>query len=82
MDEKYYKNPEKFDPERFSEANRINIDPDTYMPFGKIRQTLKVFWDLKYFLLLRDGATKLHWIKICFNGVKDDFLLLATNIRL
>ena len=24
----------KFDPERFSEENRENIDPDTYLPFG------------------------------------------------
>lgn len=35
-DERYYENPEKFDPERFSEENRHNIDPDTYMPFGKL----------------------------------------------
>lgn len=33
-DERYYENPEVFDPERFSEENRRNIDPDTYLPFG------------------------------------------------
>ncbi|KAF2899548.1 hypothetical protein ILUMI_06622 [Ignelater luminosus] len=33
-DPKYYPNPEKFDPERFSEENRQNIQPFTYMPFG------------------------------------------------
>lgn len=33
-DDRYYKNPEKFDPERFNEENRRNIDPDTYLPFG------------------------------------------------
>uniref|UniRef100_A0A2H1VYP7 unspecific monooxygenase n=1 Tax=Spodoptera frugiperda TaxID=7108 RepID=A0A2H1VYP7_SPOFR len=33
-DPKYFPNPEKFDPERFSEANRHTIDPMTYMPFG------------------------------------------------
>lgn len=33
-DEKYFPNPAKFDPERFSEENRKNIDPDTYLPFG------------------------------------------------
>lgn len=33
-DPKYYPNPSKFDPERFSEANKGNIDPSTYLPFG------------------------------------------------
>ncbi|CRL06049.1 CLUMA_CG018994, isoform A [Clunio marinus] len=33
-DLKYFPNPEKFEPERFSEENRGNIDPDTYLPFG------------------------------------------------
>jgi len=33
-DPKYFPEPEKFDPERFSEENRGNIDPDTYIPFG------------------------------------------------
>uniref|UniRef100_A0A6M2DZN4 Putative cytochrome n=1 Tax=Xenopsylla cheopis TaxID=163159 RepID=A0A6M2DZN4_XENCH len=33
-DEKYYENPEKFDPSRFSEENKQNIKPFTYMPFG------------------------------------------------
>nr|AZR39447.1 cytochrome P450 [Agasicles hygrophila] len=33
-DPKYYENPEKFDPERFSEENKGNIAPYTYLPFG------------------------------------------------
>ncbi|XP_026482127.1 cytochrome P450 9e2-like [Ctenocephalides felis] len=33
-DEKYYDNPDKFDPNRFSEENKHNIKPFTYMPFG------------------------------------------------
>ncbi|XP_075167814.1 uncharacterized protein LOC142239971 [Haematobia irritans] len=33
-DEKYWPNPTKFDPERFSKENRININPMTYLPFG------------------------------------------------
>ena len=33
-DPKYFPDPHKFDPERFSEENRRNIDPDTYLPFG------------------------------------------------
>lgn len=33
-DEKYFPNPETFDPERFSEENKDNINRDAYMPFG------------------------------------------------
>lgn len=42
-DDRYYKNPETFDPDRFSEENRKNIDPDTYLPFGKKLFTNKSF---------------------------------------
>lgn len=34
-DEKYYKNPEKFDPERFTDDNVKNRVPYSYMPFCK-----------------------------------------------
>lgn len=33
-DPKYFPEPEKFNPDRFSDENRGNIDPDTYLPFG------------------------------------------------
>lgn len=33
-DPQYFPNPEKFDPERFSDENRQNIKPNTYLPFG------------------------------------------------
>ncbi|XP_019875695.2 cytochrome P450 9e2-like isoform X2 [Aethina tumida] len=33
-DPKYYPYPEKFDPERFSDENKGNIKPYTYLPFG------------------------------------------------
>ncbi|XP_053685843.1 probable cytochrome P450 9f2 [Sabethes cyaneus] len=33
-DPQYYPDPYKFDPERFSEANRSKINPAAYLPFG------------------------------------------------
>lgn len=33
-DPKYYPNPDKFDPERFNEQNRNNINIGSYLPFG------------------------------------------------
>lgn len=33
-DPKYYENPHKFDPERFSDENRHKIKNNTYIPFG------------------------------------------------
>ncbi|XP_055852654.1 probable cytochrome P450 9f2 [Episyrphus balteatus] len=34
LDEKYFPDPLKFDPERFSDENKANIEPFTYLPFG------------------------------------------------
>lgn len=33
-DEKYFPNPNKFDPDRFSDENKHNINLNTYLPFG------------------------------------------------
>jgi cytochrome P450 family 9 len=33
-DPKYWKNPEKFEPERFSDENKSTINMGTYLPFG------------------------------------------------
>lgn len=33
-DERYYPNPTKFDPERFSDENKANINAQAFLPFG------------------------------------------------
>jgi cytochrome P450 family 9 len=33
-DAKHYPDPERFDPERFSDENKHKINPLTYLPFG------------------------------------------------
>ncbi|KAJ3645290.1 hypothetical protein Zmor_022956 [Zophobas morio] len=33
-DPQYYPEPERFDPERFNDENKVNIKPCTYLPFG------------------------------------------------
>lgn len=35
FDADYFPDPDKFDPERFSEENKANIKPFTYLPFGE-----------------------------------------------
>lgn len=34
MDPEYFPSPDRFDPDRFSEANKCNIVPGSFMPFG------------------------------------------------
>lgn len=79
MDPLYYSEPEKFDPDRFNEENRTKIDPDTYMPFGRLTKLII----LKLFLCslnFRTWTAKLHRIKICSNGNQNSFLLFAAQL--
>ena len=39
-DPKYFKNPEQFDPTRFSDENKKNIQSGTFLPFGMVTSCL------------------------------------------
>jgi hypothetical protein len=41
-DPQYYPDPDRFDPERFSDENKSKINPYTYLPFGTGAQ--KLYW--------------------------------------
>lgn len=57
-DPNYWPEPERFDPERFSDENKVNIRPGTYLPFGSgqraciaSRFAMMVIKTLMYYLL-------------------------------
>lgn len=50
-DPEMYENPEKFDPERFSDENKHKIKSRSYIPFGKC-QSFKLKGDHQFVFLL------------------------------
>lgn len=52
-DPKYFPDPNKFDPERFSAANKNNIVAGVYMPFGDGPRNCigKKFCEIKNYLI-------------------------------
>lgn len=51
MDEKYFPDPETFDPERFNDQNKTTIKPGTFIPFGSGPRNLILV--IKYYLMIR-----------------------------
>lgn len=77
-DPKYFKNPEKFDPERFSEENKDNIQPYTYFPFGAGPR-----YCIGEYSMWQTSVTDLHKFiyrfSICFAWGKSCHILLAAR---
>nr|ARO50431.1 cytochrome P450 [Chironomus tentans] len=77
-DPRYFPNPEKFDPERFSDENKKNIQDSTYLPFGSgnrncigSRFALMEMKTVFYYLLLnfKFAVTEKTKIPLAFNKI-------------
>uniref|UniRef100_A0A8D8PE48 Cytochrome P450 9e2 n=1 Tax=Culex pipiens TaxID=7175 RepID=A0A8D8PE48_CULPI len=84
-DPRFYKNPKKFDPERFNEKRRLEIQPGTYMPFGigsrnciGSRFALMEVKCIMYYLLLNFTIERCNNTTVPPNIV-NGFSLLATE---
>lgn len=65
-DDRFFDNPSKFDPERFTDENVKKIQPFSYIPFSKPRlisfdKNLKSILSYLYF---RRGTKDLHWTSL------------------
>ncbi|KAF5288521.1 hypothetical protein FQA39_LY15389 [Lamprigera yunnana] len=91
-DEKYFPNPLKFDPERFNDENRPEINPFVYVPFGTgprmcigsrfaiMEIKLILVEILRHFEIVVNKQTKipLNYSVTNFNGIPDDESLRVT----
>ncbi|KAL3273887.1 hypothetical protein HHI36_015312 [Cryptolaemus montrouzieri] len=85
-DPKYFKNPEKFDPERFSAENKKNIVPYTYLPFGvgprnciANRFVLLEMKAILYYLLMSFEVTTIEKTDIPLDLTKSNFQCMLEN---
>lgn len=71
-DPKYYPEPEKFDPERFSDERKDEIVPSAYLPFGVGPRNCIGKKSIKkqtfYFLKKKLFSKCLFRLKICVDG--------------
>lgn len=70
MDPKYFKDPETFDPTRFDEENKKNIQSGTFIPFGIV--SCDFVYSLVVFYIFISGPTNVHWKSIFSLKSQDD----------
>jgi len=83
---KYFPNPEKFDPERFSDDNKDNIIPGSYIPFGVgprncigSRFALMQVKGIIYYLILNFEVVPNEKTQIPLQFKKTPFSMLTEN---
>lgn len=80
-DSKYFPNPEKFDPERFSDENKHNIIPGTYLPFG-IGPRNCIGKKILFYTIISQRLIRMHlFFRFPFRtyGTQSDFVLFAVE---
>lgn len=60
MNPKYFKEPEKFDPSRFSDKNKKNIQSFTFLPFGTVTISCLIHFRHRIMIFLYLGTKNLH----------------------
>lgn len=78
-DTKYFDNPYKYDPERFSSENRSNIPSFVYMPFGEGLHNCIGKHILNFHVYIDDLQLGIYWL-ICFVGAR--FALVNAKVGL
>jgi cytochrome P450 family 9 len=69
-DEKFFENPDNFDPHRFDDDKKDSIVQGSFIPFGEFFEDCFVSKYLKIILCfhLRFRPTSVHWFTLRFDG--------------
>lgn len=72
-DPKYFPNPDVFDPERFSENNKQNVQPFTFIPFGDgPRICIGKFIQIRIFSGIESDVCLIRWA-VWYNHGEDGY---------